>query len=108
MVNNSAWRSRERCARILSLILADEPTGNLDSRSSAEVMSLFTDLHGQGRTIVMITHEPDIAAYASRVVVLRDGEIVSDRSAKRGASRGVLRAGASGRYSSGDGRGSRH
>jgi len=55
-----------------SLILADEPTGNLDSRSSAELMSLFTSLHDQGRTIVMITHEPDIAAYASRVVVLRD------------------------------------
>jgi putative ABC transport system ATP-binding protein len=62
-----------------SLILADEPTGNLDSRSSAELMSLFTGLHDQARTIVMITHEPDIAAYASRVVVLRDGEIVSDR-----------------------------
>jgi putative ABC transport system ATP-binding protein len=63
-----------------SLILADEPTGNLDTRSSAEVMSLFTNLHDQGRTIVMITHEHDIAAYASRVVVVRDGEIVSDES----------------------------
>ena len=63
-----------------SLILADEPTGNLDSRSSAELMSLFTGLHDQGRTIVMITHEPDIAEYASRVVVLRDGEVVSDRA----------------------------
>jgi len=62
-----------------SLILADEPTGNLDSRSSRELMSLFTGLHDQGRTIVMITHEPDIAEYASRVVVLRDGAIVSDR-----------------------------
>jgi putative ABC transport system ATP-binding protein len=63
-----------------SLILADEPTGNLDSRSSAELMSLFTGLHDQGRTIVMITHEPDIAEYASRVIVLRDGEVVSDRA----------------------------
>lgn len=62
-----------------ALILADEPTGNLDSRSSAEVMSLFTSFHEQGRTVVMITHEPEIAEYASRVVVLRDGVIVSDR-----------------------------
>ncbi len=62
-----------------ALILADEPTGNLDSRSSAEVMALFSDLHQHGRTIVMITHEPGIAEYASRVVVLRDGAIVSDR-----------------------------
>jgi putative ABC transport system ATP-binding protein len=62
-----------------ALILADEPTGNLDSRSSAELMTLFTGLHDQGRTIVMITHEPDIAEYASRVVILRDGAIVSDK-----------------------------
>ena len=62
-----------------ALILADEPTGNLDSRSSAELMTLFSGLHDQGRTIVMITHEPDIAEYASRVVILRDGAIVSDK-----------------------------
>lgn len=62
-----------------ALILADEPTGNLDSRSSSELMALFSELHAQGRTIVMITHEDDVAAYASRVVVLRDGSIVSDR-----------------------------
>ena len=85
-----------------SLILADEPTGNLDSRSSAELMSLFTGLHNQGRTIVMITHEPDIAAYASRVVVLRDGEIVSDRP--QDASSAVsYELAPSGRYSFGDG-----
>ena len=61
-----------------SLILADEPTGNLDSRSSVELMSLFTSLNDQGRTIVMITHEHDVAQYASRVVELRDGMIISD------------------------------
>ena len=83
-----------------SLILADEPTGNLDSRSSAELMSLFTSLHDQGRTIVMITHEPDIAAYASRVVVLRDGEIVSNRP--QDASNAVsYELAPSGRYSFG-------
>jgi ABC-type lipoprotein export system ATPase subunit len=64
-------------------------------------MSLFTGLHDQGRTIVMITHEPDIAAYASRVVVLRDGEIVSDRP--QGTSSAVsYELSPSGRYSFGD------
>jgi putative ABC transport system ATP-binding protein len=84
-----------------SLILADEPTGNLDSRSSAEVMSLFAGLHQQGRTIVMITHEPEIAAYASRVVVLRDGEIVSDRP-QDASSPASYELAPSGRYSFGE------
>jgi putative ABC transport system ATP-binding protein len=61
-----------------SLILADEPTGNLDTRSSSEVMRIFADLNSAGRTVVLITHEADIAAYAHRVIHLRDGEIVSD------------------------------
>ncbi len=61
-----------------SLILADEPTGNLDSTSSVDVMSAFASLHAQGRTVVMITHEEDIAAYATRVVRLRDGVITQD------------------------------
>lgn len=61
-----------------ALILADEPTGNLDSASSVDVMSMFVRLHAQGRTVVMITHEEDIAAYATRVVRLRDGMIVQD------------------------------
>jgi putative ABC transport system ATP-binding protein len=85
-----------------ALILADEPTGNLDSRSSAEVMSLFADLHQHGRTIVMITHEPEIAEYASRVVVLRDGAVVSDRP--QTSSHAVsYELEPSGRYSFGDG-----
>ncbi len=61
-----------------ALILADEPTGNLDTASSVDVMSMFTKLHGQGRTVVMITHEEDIAAYATRVIRLRDGVITQD------------------------------
>ena len=61
-----------------AILLADEPTGNLDSESSLEIMKLLRDLNQQGRTIVLITHEPDIAAFASRVVRVRDGVIVSD------------------------------
>jgi putative ABC transport system ATP-binding protein len=61
-----------------ALILADEPTGNLDTTSTIDVMKMFADLHAQGRTIVMITHEEDVAAYATRVVRLRDGVIVGD------------------------------
>ena len=62
-----------------AIVLADEPTGNLDSGSGREVMQIFTRLNESGRTIVMITHEPDIAAYARRVVQLVDGSIASDR-----------------------------
>ena len=61
-----------------AILLADEPTGNLDSESSIEIMKLLRDLNQQGRTIVLITHEPDIAAFAQRVVRVRDGVIVSD------------------------------
>jgi putative ABC transport system ATP-binding protein len=61
------------------LILADEPTGNLDSRTSVEVMALFQELGRAGITIVLVTHEPDIATFVSRVVVVRDGHIASDR-----------------------------
>ncbi len=61
-----------------AILLADEPTGNLDSESSLEIMKLLRELNQHGRTIVLITHEPDIAAFAQRVVRLRDGVIVSD------------------------------
>ena len=61
-----------------ALLLADEPTGNLDSASTAEVMALFARVNADGRTVVLITHEDDVAAYARRVVRLRDGHIVSD------------------------------
>ena len=60
------------------VILADEPTGNLDSRTSLEVMALFQDLGRQGITVVLVTHEPDVAEFASRVVLVRDGQVRSD------------------------------
>jgi putative ABC transport system ATP-binding protein len=63
-----------------SLLLADEPTGNLDTRTSVEIMQIFQDLNSRGMTVVLITHEPDIAEYASRVIALRDGRILQDRS----------------------------
>jgi putative ABC transport system ATP-binding protein len=60
------------------VLLADEPTGNLDSRTSVEIMGIFQELNGRGITIVMVTHEADIAAYAQRNVVLRDGLVLND------------------------------
>ncbi len=61
-----------------AILLADEPTGNLDSRVSEEIMAILQELNGQGRTVIIITHEPDIAQFASRAVAFRDGRIVSD------------------------------
>jgi putative ABC transport system ATP-binding protein len=58
--------------------LADEPTGNLDSKTSQEIMALFDELQAEGQTIILVTHEPDIAEYAHRVLTLRDGLIESD------------------------------
>jgi putative ABC transport system ATP-binding protein len=63
-----------------SLILADEPTGALDSKTSEDVMALLADLHRQGLTVVLVTHETDIAAWAQRVLVFRDGRVVEDRA----------------------------
>ena len=65
------------------VLLADEPTGNLDSRTSVEVMGIFQELNEKGITIIMVTHEVDIASYAQRNVVMRDGRIVSDRNVAR-------------------------
>ncbi|MCS3924879.1 ABC transporter ATP-binding protein [Methanosalsum natronophilum] len=62
-----------------SLILADEPTGNLDTKTGQEILDIFTNLHNEGSTIVMITHDPEIAEYADRIVYLRDGVIEDDR-----------------------------
>lgn len=61
-----------------SIILADEPTGNLDSKTSVEIMRLFNEIHANGNTVILVTHEEDIAAYAHRVIRLRDGRIESD------------------------------
>jgi putative ABC transport system ATP-binding protein len=63
-----------------SLILADEPTGNLDSRTSVEIMAILQRLNQSGATIVLVTHEPDIASYCSRMVVFKDGVVLSDQS----------------------------
>jgi putative ABC transport system ATP-binding protein len=84
-------RQRVAIARALvnnpSMLLADEPTGNLDSATSEEIMKVFENLAGSGQTVVMVTHEPDIAAHARRVVVLRDGLISTDDSREAFAAR---------------------
>ena len=76
-------RQRVAIARALAnnpaIIMADEPTGNLDSKSTIDVMNIFRGLYEEGRTIILVTHEPEIATYASRNVVLRDGLIVEDK-----------------------------
>ena len=75
-------RQRVAIARALvnnpSILLADEPTGNLDSATSEEIMKVFESLADQGQTVIMVTHEPDIAAHARRIIVLRDGLVASD------------------------------
>ena len=80
-------RQRVAIARALvnhpSIILADEPTGTLDSKTGVEIMALFDTLHAKGNTIVLVTHEPDIAEHAHRVVLIRDGQIFSDEPSKR-------------------------
>ena len=84
-------RQRVAIARALvnnpSILLADEPTGNLDSQTSEEIMRVFELLASTGQTVVMVTHEPDIAAHARRVVVLRDGVVASDERKEQFAAR---------------------
>ena len=87
-------RQRVAIARALvnhpSILLADEPTGNLDSSTSEEIMKVFEELADQGQTVIMVTHEPDIAAHARRVVVIRDGSIASDDRRERFVAQGGL------------------
>jgi putative ABC transport system ATP-binding protein len=88
-------RQRVAIARALvnepSILLADEPTGNLDSATSEEIMQLFDELHQGGNTVVLVTHEPDIAEHAWRRVTLRDGKVLSDQPTGR-TSRSRARA----------------
>lgn len=95
-------RQRVAIARALvnkpSIILADEPTGNLDTKTSIEIMQIFEDIHKQGNTIILVTHEPDIAAHAHRIIKLRDGLVESDEKNENI----VTASDASHRYLSGD------
>ena len=84
-------RQRVAIARALvndpSIVLADEPTGNLDSKTGEEIMSLFENLHRQGNTIILVTHEMDVAQHAHRIIFIRDGKIASDEKVvKQGPS----------------------
>ena len=80
-------RQRVAIARALvnhpSIILADEPTGNLDSKTGDEIMALFDELHAKGNTIIVVTHEPDIAEFAHRIITIRDGVIAGDHTSPR-------------------------
>ena len=80
-------RQRVAIARALvtnpSILLADEPTGNLDSQTSIEILALFDELHNDGQTIIVVTHEPDVAAHGQRIVRLKDGKVLEDRRNER-------------------------
>ena len=82
MEMSGGQRQRVAIARALindpPVIMADEPTGNLDTKSSYEIMEIFKKMNEQGKTVIMVTHEPDIAAYTKRILVMRDGKLVSD------------------------------
>ena len=84
---SGGMKQRVAIARALvnspSIVLADEPTGNLDSRTGEEIMALFATLHSQGNTIILVTHEHDIAQHAHRIIFIRDGKIASDEAVKK-------------------------
>jgi putative ABC transport system ATP-binding protein len=86
-------RQRVAIARALvnkpSLIFADEPTGNLDSKTGTEIMAILDDLHAQGNTILLVTHEHDIAEHAHRIVHIRDGKVDWDKVTERGKAKGL-------------------
>ena len=90
-------RQRVAIARALvtnpSILLADEPTGNLDSQTSVEILALFDELHSDGQTIVVVTHEPDVAAHGQRIVRLKDGKVVEDRRKESGRTEHCGRGG---------------
>ena len=85
-------RQRVAIARALvtnpPVILADEPTGNLDTRSSEEILALFEELHAAGTTVLMVSHEPDVAEHAERILRVRDGRLSADEKVQRPAARG--------------------
>lgn len=89
-------RQRVAVARALvndpSIVLADEPTGNLDSKTGEEIMALFEELYKKGNTVILVTHEPDIARHANRIIHILDGSIASDEITENGRRRGVARA----------------
>ena len=84
-------RQRVAIARALvtnpSILLADEPTGNLDSRTTIEIMQLFNELHGEGQTLIVVTHEDEIAQHCRRVVEMKDGRIFDDSTVRRGSAK---------------------
>jgi putative ABC transport system ATP-binding protein len=84
IIDTGGQRQRVAIARALiarpAILLADEPTGNLDSKTSQEIISLFSELHAKGNTIILVTHEPTIAKHCRRQIVLRDGLIEQDTS----------------------------
>lgn len=83
-------KQRVAIARALTMnapiLLADEPTGNLDTKSSVEIMALFQEIHAEGTTIVLVTHEPDIAEYADRIITFGDGHVLNDKRKGSGLS----------------------